>query len=163
MDSSLSTTSFNFTKVTFKGTELSSLDAAGIKYNPTTGAFKFDPSSIELYQKLRSTESGDVVVSFRVTDGSLSDDGTVTFTVTGVNDEQVVSLNNGFERIGRWYGHHQQQFVASDGCGQFRERVGVYDNEPTHQWTSGLVIRSERSHHELYAIRGRFGIGDLRP
>ncbi len=88
VDSSLSTTSFNFTKVTFKGTELSSLDAAGIKYNPTTGAFKFDPSSIELYQKLRSTESGDVVVSFRVTDGSLSDDGTVTFTVTGVNDEQ---------------------------------------------------------------------------
>ncbi len=95
IDSTLSPSSFNFTGVTINGTPVSSLAAAGISYNSATGAFTFDPSTILAFQSLRPSQSATVEVSFRVSDGSLFDDGSVNFTVTGVNDEQVLSTNAG--------------------------------------------------------------------
>ncbi|MCB1451876.1 MAG: VCBS domain-containing protein, partial [Nitratireductor sp.] len=90
VDSTLDPSSFTFDSVTVNGLPLASLAEAGISYNPSNGEFSFDGTAA-VYQPLNVGDTVDVVVNYTVSDGSLSDTGSVTFAVTGTNDAAVVT------------------------------------------------------------------------
>ncbi|WP_238383204.1 tandem-95 repeat protein [Rubripirellula obstinata] len=93
VDDMLTPGSLSFTGVTVEGVAQADLATAGITYNDTTGAFAFDGGAA-VYQSLNAGEEIPVVVTFEATDGDLTDTGSVTFTVRGVNDPpQVTSVD----------------------------------------------------------------------
>lgn len=92
-DDMLTPASFSLLSATYElnasGTPVAfaSIAAAGISYNSTSGLLEFDPTGVALFQGLTATDSVEVETTFEVTDGTATDTGTVSFTVTGVNDE----------------------------------------------------------------------------
>ncbi|NNC98270.1 MAG: tandem-95 repeat protein, partial [Gammaproteobacteria bacterium] len=92
VDNTLTSESFSLNGVTIAGTLYSAADA-GIGYNPTTGEITINTGT-DAYQYLAENETAEVVVSYTVTDGLASDTGTVTFTVTGVNDAAIITGND---------------------------------------------------------------------
>ncbi len=90
IDSVLTTESFSFdaADVTIDGSTstFTTLSEVGVSYDSVTGQFGLDPTEIELFQALGEGEFADVVITFTASDGELSDTGTVTFSVFGVND-----------------------------------------------------------------------------
>ena len=93
VDSTLTTASFAFTSadVTIDGnvSSFADLSELGLSYDGGTGQLQFDPSGVPLFQSLTSTQSAELVVSFTVDDGSLTDTGNLTLLVSGVNDAPV--------------------------------------------------------------------------
>ena len=90
VDTPLTTESFSFDSaaVTIDGatSTFTTLSEVGISYDSLTGQFMMDPTGIVLFQSLSDGESALVEIGFTVSDGELSDTGTVTFEVFGVND-----------------------------------------------------------------------------
>ena len=84
VDNVLDSSSFSFDSVTIGGQSVSLTDA-GLTYNSTTGVLQIDASQ-DAYQSLASGSSTDVVATFTVSDGALSNTGTVTIEVQGAND-----------------------------------------------------------------------------
>ena len=93
VDSPLTTASFAFTsaEVTIDGnmSSFADLSELGLSYDGGTGQLQLDPSGVPLFQSLPSTQSAELVVSFTVDDGSLTDTGNLTLLVSGVNDAPV--------------------------------------------------------------------------
>ncbi|ELP30334.1 Ig-like domain-containing protein [Rhodopirellula baltica] len=89
VDDTLTTSSFTFDNATVAGVP-ATLGEAGITYDQGTGAFSLNPT-VAIYQPLAQGVSAEVIVNFTVTDGSLSDTGTIKFTVVGTNDEPVAN------------------------------------------------------------------------
>ena len=115
VDNELATSSFSFVGATMDGNSLGTAAAAGISYNPATGDFTFDPTGVVAYQAIAEGVSKDVVVTFQVSDGNLTDTGTVTFRVTGTNDGPTFGFAQGFESdsagvfSGGDYGHRDRR------------------------------------------------------
>ena len=63
---------------------------AGVSYNTGTHTFSFDPSHAA-YQSLGAGQTQNVVVNYRISDGTLSTATTLTIQVTGTNDVATVS------------------------------------------------------------------------
>ncbi len=93
-DSTLTKDSFTFTGASVDAVPGFTLSDVGVSYNSTTGEFVFDPASIAMFQAMNVGDSKVVVVDFDVTDGEFTDSGTATFTVTGVNDEVQLTVND---------------------------------------------------------------------
>ena len=63
---------------------------AGVSYNAATHSFTLDPGNAA-YQHLAQDETTTVSVSYGVSDGTATTPGSVSWTVTGVNDAPVVT------------------------------------------------------------------------
>jgi hypothetical protein len=86
-DSVLTPGSFSLLGASIDGTPVPGPADAGVSYDPVTGQVVFDPTALEVYQSLPEGATATVEVGFEVTDGVLTDQGSVTFTVLGVNDD----------------------------------------------------------------------------
>lgn len=91
IDDDISIANSTFDSVTLNGNALAIADS-GITYTPATGDFTFD-SSVKAYDFLSDGEAATVVVTFTASDGELSDQGTITFTVIGTNDDPVITID----------------------------------------------------------------------
>ena len=63
---------------------------AGVTYDPTTAMFTLDPSNAA-YQHLATGQTTPVTVNYGVSDGTVTTAASVSFTVTGINDDPVVT------------------------------------------------------------------------
>ena len=84
-DSVLTANSVSFDAVTVDGTPVGSVADVGFTYTPgsgSTGAFTID-TEVSAFVGLTAGESVDVTIDFTVSDGDNSDDGVLSYSVTG--------------------------------------------------------------------------------
>ncbi|MEO0754820.1 MAG: putative Ig domain-containing protein, partial [Pseudomonadota bacterium] len=99
-DSNLAAGSFSFTGAAIDGVPTPSLEAAGVTYNPGTdaldpdaGLLTLDPDLVPQFVALPDGAQSVLVVDFVVSDGEKSDAGTITFTISGVNDQPTLQTS----------------------------------------------------------------------
>src|SRR6185369_1520128 len=63
---------------------------AGVSFDPAKHTFTLDPSSAA-YQHLAAGEQTTVTVNYQVSDGIVTTDASVSWTVTGTNEAPVVT------------------------------------------------------------------------
>lgn len=86
--------------------------AGSVSINPSTGAYTFNPGSA--FQYLAAGQSTNVSFVYRANDGQGgTDDGTVTVTVTGVNDAATIS-GIGTQNVAEDSGTHRVNFTVND-------------------------------------------------
>ncbi|MFM9033487.1 MAG: VCBS domain-containing protein, partial [Mycobacterium sp.] len=72
---------------------------AGVSYNPNTQTFSLDPTDAA-FQSLAAGAMTTVTVNYTVSDGTVSTPGSVSWTVTGVNDDPIVGAVSGAATLG---------------------------------------------------------------
>lgn len=85
-DSDLDPSRITFTGASVDDIPVADLADIGLTYNPETGALDIATAGIAVFRDLGPDDTADLVVSFEASDGNSTDTGTLTFTVTGVND-----------------------------------------------------------------------------
>ena len=72
-------------------TAIPNLADIGVTYHSVDGQFALNPIGIALFQSLADGELATVAIHFTASDGELSDAGTLTYVIAGINDAPVVS------------------------------------------------------------------------